>query len=372
MTDLFDQPTRRAAREQRKGKKRARTALLILVSLAVAVAAGMWAVPRALELLDTAPDDFAGPGHGEVVFEIPSGSSGTDIADILVENGVVASRDAAISALNGNPESSAIQAGAYELMLEMRAEDAVAHLLLPDSRAEMTLTVPEGFVYWQVFERMESTFGFSMDEIEEAAEDHAGIGLPEEADGEIEGWLAPSTYRFVPSASPTDILNAMVSQTVSNLQSAEVPADEWQEVLIRASIVEKEGLPEYFGEVARVIDNRITMEDSGINGRLQMDATVNYGQGNTGGMPTEAELQEDTPYNTYLHPGLPPTAIGAPSIDAIRAVLNPPEGDWIYFVTVDLHTGETLFAATLEEHNANVQLLREWQAAQDEEEDGDE
>lgn len=121
-----------------------------------------------------------------------------------------------------------------------------------------------------------------------------------------------------------------------------------------------------------MIDNRITMEDSGINGRLQMDATVNYGQGNTGGMPTEAELQEDTPYNTYLHPGLPPTAIGAPSIDAIRAVLNPPEGDWIYFVTVDLHTGETLFAATLEEHNANVQLLREWQAAQDEEEDGDE
>jgi UPF0755 protein len=63
-----------------------------------------------------------------------------------------------------------------------------------------------------------------------------------------------------------------------------------------------------------------------------------------------------------VHTGLPPTPIGSPGDTAINAVLNPAEGDWQYFVTINLDTGETLFANTLEEHNENVQLLREWQS----------
>lgn len=360
MTDLFDQPTRRAARKKAQGKHRLRTAGILVVGLALAVVAGMWAVPSVRDLMDMSAEDFDGPGHGEAVIEIAAGSYGADIADLLFENGIVASRDAALEALEANTESSSIQAGAYQLMLEMRAADAVAALLVPESRVEIRITVPEGFVHWQVYERMVSTFGFTMEEVEAAAADTVAIGLPEEAGGEIEGWLAPSTYPFVPSATPTDVLAAMVSKTVSNLNAAEVPADQWQDTLIKASIVEKEGLTQYFGQIARVIDNRLTLENTGTNGLLQMDSTVNFGLGNTGGVPTQEELTIDTPFNTYLHAGLPPTPIGAPSIDAIRAVLNPTEGAWLYFTTVNLDTGETKFAETYEEQQALVQELRQW------------
>lgn len=372
MTDLFDQPTRRAARQQNKTKQRIRTAVILVLSLGLATFAGFWAAPKVAELFDNAPADFPGPGEGEVVVEIPMGSSGDDIADLLLESNVVASKDAALTALRSNVESSRIQAGAYRLLEEMRAEEAVAWLLLPSSRVEISITIPEGFVYWQVFERMESIFGFDYDEIEAVAGDPAAIGLPDEAQGMIEGWIAPATYSFSPSATPQDVLSRMVAQTVSNLNAASVPAEEWQDVLNKASIVEKEGLPAFFGEVARVIDNRLTLENTGTNGRLQMDSTVNYGLHRTGGVPTPEENQIDTEWNTYTRAGLPLTPIGAPSIQAIRAVLDPPEGPWLYFVTINLDTGETLFAATKEEHDQNVDLLRQWRAENPAESNDDE
>ncbi len=340
-----------------------RTAVIILMSLAVAIAAGVWAVPTVRGLLDNSPDDYDGPGSGEVTIEIPAGATGSDIAELLFANGVVASTEAGVAALNDNPGSSRIQAGAYMLMAEMRAEDAVAALLLPESRVEITITVPEGFVYWQVFERIEATFGFPMADIEAAALDTVAIGLPEEAGGQIEGWLAPATYPFSPSATVTDVLQAMVAKTVSNLTSAEVPAEQWQSTLIAASIVEKEGLPQYFPQIARVIDNRLNLENTGTNGLLQMDSTVNYGLGITGGVPTPEQIQEDTPFNTYIHPGLPPTPIGAPRVEAITAVLNPVEGPWLYFTTVNLDTGETKFAETYEEQLVLVEELRAWNEA---------
>lgn len=360
MTDFFDQPSRRSARKKKKGAKRLRTAIILLVGLGLATAAGMWAVPLVKDLFDTAPDDYPGPGAGEVIIEISSGSSGGDIADLLVDGGVVASREAALNALNSNVESSRIQAGAYSMLKEMNSEEAVAWLLLPSKRVEVSITVPEGFTYWQVYDRMVEIFGFDLDEVKEAAADTDALGLPAEAGGEIEGWLAPDTYMFMPSATPTDVLKRMVSQTVSNLNAAEVPADKWEETLNAASIVEKEGLPEFFGEVARVISNRITLENTGVNGLLQMDSTVNYGLGINGGVPTREQIEEDTPWNTYIHPGLPKTPIGAPRLAAIQAVIDPPEGPWLYFVTVDLCTGETLFEEDYKKHQQNIELLREW------------
>ncbi|MDN5557889.1 MAG: endolytic transglycosylase MltG [Ruaniaceae bacterium] len=364
MTDLFDQPTRRSSREKKKKRSRSlRTGVIILVCAVLAVAAGMWAVPAVRDLIDTSADDFPGPGSGEVTFEIPAGSTGSDIAVILFENGVVASTEAGVDALTDNPSSPRIQAGTYQLMAEMRAVDAVSALLLPENRIEISITVPEGFVYWQVFERIEATFGFPTEEIEAAAADTAAIGLPAEAGGQIEGWLAPATYPFPPSATATDVLSAMVAKTVSNLNAAEVPAEQWQATLIAASIVEKEGLPQYFSQIARVIDNRLTLENTGTNGLLQMDSTVNYGLGITGGVPTPEQIQTDTPFNTYIHAGLPPTPIGAPRAEAIQAVLNPAEGDWLYFTTVNLDTGETKFAVTYEEQLVLVDELRAWSEA---------
>jgi UPF0755 protein len=111
------------------------------------------------------------------------------------------------------------------------------------------------------------------------------------------------------------------------------------------------------GKVARVIENRLA---DGM--ALQLDTTVNYANNKGGLTTTEADRQNPSPYNTYLHPGLPPGAISNPGEDALRAVLNPTPGDWRFFVVVDPDTGDTRFAATKAEHDQNVQLFRQWLA----------
>jgi UPF0755 protein len=105
-------------------------------------------------------------------------------------------------------------------------------------------------------------------------------------------------------------------------------------------------------KISRVIFNRLDGpgDKAGTNGLLQIDASVNYGLDQELGVAlTTEQLQQDTPYNTYTRPGLPPTPIEAPGDAAIAAAANPEEGDWYYYVTVDLATGETKFAETYDE-----------------------
>jgi cell division protein YceG involved in septum cleavage len=115
------------------------------------------------------------------------------------------------------------------------------------------------------------------------------------------------------------------------------------------------GSVEDMGKVARVLDNRLA---DGMP--LQLDTTVNYANGKGGITTTADDRANPSPYNTYLYPGLPPGAINNPGEDALRAVLNPTPGDWRFFVVVDPDTGDTRFAATKAEHDANVELFRQW------------
>ena len=91
-----------------------------------------------------------------------------------------------------------------------------------------------------------------------------------------------------------------------------------------------------------------------------MDTTVAYGLNKNGTALTKEDLKVDTPYNSYLHKGLPPTPISNPGMKVVNAVLNPPEGDWLYWVTVNYETGETRFSSSYEEHKKNVEVFREW------------
>ena len=91
-----------------------------------------------------------------------------------------------------------------------------------------------------------------------------------------------------------------------------------------------------------------------------MDSTVLYGVGKTGGVPTASDLLDENPYNTYLHQGIPPSPIAQPSEAAIKAVMHPADGDWLYYVTIDLDTGETVFASTLADHEANQQKFKDY------------
>lgn len=346
---------------QVRRRRRTMTFAIMLTLFAGLVVAAVLLVPGLLgSFQGQTHEDFPGPGSGVVTVDILQGQTGGDIGDTLVEAGVVASRGAFVEAFNANTGAVGIQPGSYDLLQGMKASDAVAALLNPANRAEVTLTVVEGLRANQIYERIASVTGLPLAEVEAAAADPGAIGLPAEAGGNPEGWLAAATYTVDRDATAPEILSQMVGRTVAILDQNGVPAENRQSVLIRASIVEKEvNQPDDYGKVARVIENRL-QPGSPTNGTLGMDSTLAYGLNKSGLDLTRSELSSDHPYNTRVHPGLPPGPIGSPGQAAIEAVVSPPDGDWLYFVTVNPDTGETRFTASYEEHLANQELYRQW------------
>ena len=124
------------------------------------------------------------------------------------------------------------------------------------------------------------------------------------------------------------------------------------ELLIIASLVEKEGITPDMPEVARVIYNRL-----GVGQRLELDSTVNYPLDLQALATTDADRTQLTPWNTYVRPGLPATPNCSPSQPALAAAEQPAPGDWLYFVTIDMQ-GTTLFTREYPQHLANIELAR--------------
>lgn len=307
------------------------------------------------------PSDYTGTGSGEVEITVHNNATGSDIAQALHKAEVVASTEVFIEAFNSNPSSTSIQPGVYKLKKHMSATNAVAALLNPKNKIDLKITIPEGFTIEQVVQRLVKVGGYKESDVRSTLADSKAIGLPSVANGNPEGWLAPKTYTIYPDTSLQDVIKSMVQVTVKTLTDLNIPENKWQEILTIGSIIEHEVNQEkYYPMVARVILNRISDTEAETRGLLQMDSTVQYGLGRNGGIPSKADLKQDTAYNTYLHKGLPPTPIGAVSEAAIESATNPADGSWLYFVTVDLNTGETLFASTLEEQNNNTAKLNEF------------
>ncbi|MES2866793.1 MAG: endolytic transglycosylase MltG, partial [Actinomycetota bacterium] len=174
----------------------------------------------------------------------------------------------------------------------------------------------------------------------------------------LEGWLFPAVYTFDPEATATQVIQRMVDRTRESLTAAGVPAGDEQRVLTIASIIQREGRTDDFAKVSRVIQNRL---DDGM--KLQMDSTAQYGYGelHEGVVSTSSEAQNnDNPWNTYVYEGLPAGPIANPNDAAIKAALNPADGPWLYFVTINLQTGETVFTSTYEEHQAAIETWQAW------------
>ncbi len=221
------------------------------------------------------------------------------------------------------------------------------------------LTIPEGFTAEDIFERASETLDLPIEDFEAAAADPSAIGLPTEANGSVEGWLGAFTYQVPETATAVDVLAEMVDATLMHLDNRGVDAADRLEILTKASLIEKEvRLADDRPKVARVIENRLTE-----NWPLQFDSTVHYVVGGDSPFTTAEDRLVDSPYNTYRYIGIPPGPICSPGLPSVDAVLSPVDGPWMFFVTVNLDTGETRFATTLEEHEANVEILREWMAA---------
>ena len=298
--------------------------------------------------------DFEGPGVGEVVVRIEAGEDGLAISEKLLDAGVIRDFDSFYRFLiEKNP---VFYPGSFMLKLQMSNASVLEVLTNPANAITYRVTIPEGFRAIQIFEELARVSGISSTEFKKAAGNLEGLGIPKEAPT-IEGYLFPATYSFDKEANAESIINTMVTRMKKELTDLEIPENQWHETLTLASIVQREAkLKEDFYKVSRVFANRLE-----INMRLETDPTITYSYSGKDMSKVSREKQIEHGYNTYLLPGLPPGPIASPGSLAIDATLNPVAGDWLFFVTINLASGETKFSRTLAEHESWVVFLRAWE-----------
>lgn len=375
MSDLYtseqDEEIVRPRRQRRRRRKRSRFGSFVAVVASLAVIGGVLggiyyggsALLNSVDGLFGEPEDFPGPGTGEVNVTIEDGATIRAMGATLVEAGVVASQDAFVAAADQNPQATGIQPGNYVLRSEMRASDAVAALV--DGAGGQRVSLPEGYRVRQTVERLAEVSGFSVEELQAAVD---AATLPEYAEGDPEGFLFPASYGLGGDVTPDSLIASMIATfdatatEVGLVEGAAALDRTPREVVTVASIVQREvSREEDMPRVAEVIYNRLSgaCTANGVpEGRLQMDSTVHYAVDDYSSVyTTNEQRQVDSPYNTYRVSGLPPGPIASPGQAALAAALAPTAEGNCYFVAVNLETGETAFGVTAEDQAANEELL---------------
>lgn len=340
----------------------------VLVSVIVLVAAlfggGWWAWAQygdAIQDYFGEPEvaDFDGPGvEPEILITVEPGDIGEVVARKLANEGVTASFESVYNILLLD-SSIVFQPGTYRLLTEMSAVDAIEALRDPDNRAEYRFTLPEGIRLVDALDIIAEATSITREQLDAAVADPTEYGVNPPFGG-LEGYLFPATYTFDWGTSAEAVIQRLVDEMVNRLEESGVAPEDFHEVLTIASILEREArIEEDFYKVARVIYNRLE-PGSGVP-RLQMDSTVTYWEETFDTVWTTDAAREnpDNPYNTYYYEGLPVGPIALSGELALDATLNPADGPWLYFVTWNMATGETLFATTLAEHLRFIELGKE-------------
>ncbi|GGF29588.1 hypothetical protein GCM10010922_00720 [Microbacterium sorbitolivorans] len=348
------------------GPKRRRRGAIVIILIILALIAGLafggyWLAQRAEGPLadffgwNAEPTDYeSGLATGEATILIESGDTGWEISEKLNDAGVTLTPGVFYDMLVDIQQNPNFVPGVYQLQQKMTAGAALSALQDPASKLP-GIAFPEGYSVEQIIPVIASALEISEDDVRAAVEDPSAYGVDADT---LEGWLFPTSYDYTPGTDITEVIQGMVDRTRESLAKAGVAEGDEERVLTIASIIEREAPAGEFGKVSRVIENRLD-----IDMMLQMDSTAQYGYGeiHSGSVFTSAEaLADDNAWNTYVITGLPATPIANPGDDAIEAAMHPDNGDWLYFTTVNLDTGETKFAATLEEHEQNVAELRTW------------
>lgn len=297
----------------------------------------------------------------EVTVEIPSGASAKEIGAILAANGVVKSALEFEVAVRNSEAASDLKAGSYGLTTLMNPSEVVAILVIGPVADVYRITVIEGLRVEEILTSLAESSGHTFRQFESALlSGDVTTSLKEMPDDptlvDWEGLLFPDTYEFSRSAEPDAILQRMASTMEQRVNSIDWTVVEAlgltpYDGIILASLIESEVLLDVERPtVSSVIHNRL-----GLGMKLDIDATVLYALGTRDIADFDREF--DSPYNTYLVAGLPPTPIAAPGKASLEAAANPETTDFLFYVLKDLE-GFHAFAATLEEHNANVAQAR--------------
>jgi len=328
-----------------RARGRAIRSLLILVLVFVvlgAAAAGVYMYA------------IGGSGPSEPVEVIvPKGATAGEIGSLLEEAGVIRSSLAFRLMASFRGGGSDIKAGQYALRTNMPLDEVF--LLIEkgpaDTTPTVTVTVPEGYRVEQVADRLADELGLNRRRFIAAATS-GGYALPPylpEGTDTVEGFLFPETYEIRESGTVDDVITRLLDQF--RLVAEGLPWDRADdlgvtayEVVIIASLIEEEArIPQDRSKIAAVIYNRLAR---GMN--LEIDATVLYALGRHKERLLYEDLKIQSPYNTYLHPGLPPTPIASPGRASLEAALQPADADYLYYVVID-DEGHHAFTASYEE-----------------------
>ncbi|MCH6470268.1 endolytic transglycosylase MltG [Sinomonas terrae] len=301
--------------------------------------------------------DYPGPGSGQVSITVQPGSGPRAVADELQKDGVVADADTFLNAFTATGAS--LHPGDFTFKKQMKSSDA-ASILAGNTAPVIYFALSAGMRVTDSLATIAQAAGLNPNDLNALNSQPQQFGLPPQAKS-LEGYLAPGEYKLPVGTSAKDIVSKLVSTTLDELKADGItdPTKQYQDLIV-ASIVQAEGGRADYGNVAGAIYNRLKPNDQ-TNGLVQSDATVTYGLGTKTVQLTDAQKADaSNPYNTYVHPGLPPGPIGSPGAKAVAAAAHPTANNYLYWVTVNLDTGETKFASTYAEHQANVAQYQQW------------
>ena len=328
--------------------RRRRTVAVVVLAVAALV---LWLVFAFLQ-------PFGGDGEGKVVVTIPKGATAGDVGEILEKRGVISGGTPLVSGgtifrlrLSMEGKSGDIRSGNYTLASAMSYGAAIDELTAPPSQRGATVVIPEGYTRDQIA-KIASDAGLEGN-YKKATLSSRLIDLKRygaQGADSLEGFLFPATYELQSRSDVEGLAAQQLEEFNRNIKDVDMSYAKSKnlspyDVLIIASMVDREvQVPNERKLVAEVIYNRLATGEP-----LAIDATIRYATGNYDEQLTESELSIDSPYNTRLVAGLPPTPIGNPGLDAIEAAADPGRGDNRFFVVKPGTCGEHTFTASEQE-----------------------
>jgi UPF0755 protein len=336
---------------------------LVIATLVIGVFGMRWLAGTVSDAIGADDGPVIEPGVA-VEVEVPSGASAAEIARLLSEAGVVDSAIEFERHVRNTGMSNRLIAGRYDLTTGMGVEEAAAALSEGPAEGDVfRITVIEGLTVNQMLDSIARQTEFTFAEMSAALLDGSVTSslLPRPVDelADWEGLLFPDTYEFASNVRPSEIL-----ETLAATAEARVASVDWSDLearglttyegVIIASMIEREAaIDDERPIIASVIFNRLDADML-----LQIDATVVYALGGGSRVLTLDDLEVESPYNTYLNPGLPPTPIAGPRLASLRAAAGPAETDYLYYVLAD-SDGNHAFTADFDEFLEFQQQARE-------------
>jgi len=295
---------------------------------------------------------------GTVSIDIPKGSSSAEIAKILKDNDIIQSKYYFLARLYLSSYRGKLQYGEFKIDKNADIDDILKTLSTDGAKKNtVTVTIPEGYSVEKIRDTLIDVGLVTYDEFEEALNetyDFAFLSsVPNSSDinYKIQGFLYPSTYEFYTDTDAKTIITKMLTEFEKQITPLNISNDKLFEIITKASMVEREAkLDSERAKIAGVFENRLQA-----NMRLQIDATVVYAKTNGKydiNKVSKKDLSINSKYNTYKYDGLPVGPICSPSINSIKAALNPEKHNYLYYHTdTTKNDGSHIFTKSLEEHN---------------------